>query len=141
MTTQPLVIQRVYVKDLSFEIPSLHWGIAWDPQVDLQIKTISHPFNTNDTVPNTFEVILMIHVSLKNNDVVAVMIELQQAGIFTLTIPEENMHPALGIACPAILLPYARVLVSHLLTDSGFPSFILPVIQFDLLYAEQFSKT
>ena len=61
---------------------------------------------------------------------------MKQAGIFVMrNLSEDDTKRAVGSVCPGVLFPYARAAVSHLVTQGGFPQFLLPPVNFDALYA------
>ena len=138
-TAQPqFEIQRIYVKDLSFESPNTpHTFIEeWKPEVSLNLETKS-----NRVEGDTHEVILTITATVKSNDKPAFLIEVQQAGIFLISnFPKEQLHQMLGSFCPNILFPYAREVVSDLVVRGGFPQLILAPVNFDALYAQHLEQ-
>lgn len=128
------LIQRIYIKDISFETPQTP-GIfqeEWKPDLDLQLQT-----TTANLGENVHEVVLKVTVTVKSNDKIAFLAEIQQAGIFTLqSFPEDQLGPILGGVCPGILFPYARELISDLVTRGTFPPLYLSPINFDALYLQ-----
>ena len=138
-TAQPqFEIQRIYVKDLSFESPNTpHTFIEeWKPEVSLNLETKS-----NRVEGDTHEVILTITATVKSNDKPAFLIEVQQAGIFLISnFPKEQLHQMLGSFCPNILSAYAREVVSDLVVRGGFPQLILAPVNFDALYAQHLEQ-
>ncbi len=131
-------IQRIYAKDISFEAPNIPeiFKIEWAPQVDLDLQTKSQKIS--DTI---YEVVLHVTVTVKLQDKVAFLIEIKQAGIFTLQgFDEEQLKHMLGSFCPNILFPYARELVSETICRGSFPPLYLAPINFEALYQEQQSQ-
>lgn len=128
-------IQKIFTKDMSFEAPNSP-GIFqqdWKPEVNLNIQTAS-----NDLGKDNYEIVLTTTVTVKSEKQMAFLVEVQQAGIFTLKgFPEEQMGPVIGNVCPSILFPYAREVVSDLVVRGGFPQLCLAPINFDALYAQQ----
>ena len=126
-------IHNIYIKDLSFEAPHTPhlFTEEWQPKLDLDLRTESRP-----SEEGVFEVILRLTVSVKLNEgKVAFLIEMQQAGIFTITGMEEEMvQRILGVQCPAILFPYAREEVSSLVIKGGFPQLLLPPLDFHQMF-------
>lgn len=137
--TQPeFAIQRVYVKDLSFESPQAPaiFQQEWQPDLNLQIQT-----NTTRLAEDTHEVILKLIVTVKSADKVAFLIEVQQAGIFTLRqFHEQQLHAMLGSVCPSILFPYAREVVTDLASRGTFPPLYLAPVNFEALYAQHLAQ-
>jgi preprotein translocase subunit SecB len=128
-------IQKIYTKDLSFETPSSPkiFTEKWEPTVDLNLSSQIQALESS-----LFEVALTITITVKSIDTIAYLVEVSQAGIFTLTgFTEEEMGPMLGSFCPNILFPYAREAVSDLVAKGGFPQFLLAPVNFDALYAQQ----
>ena len=128
-------IEKIYVKDLSVEVPNAP-GIFLErdqPQMEMQIN--SQSAQVEDGV---FQCILTITISAKIKDKAAFMVELQQAGIFRIqNLPPEAMEPALSIGCPNIIFPYAREAVSDAVLKAGFPPLMLQPVNFEMLYLQQ----
>jgi preprotein translocase subunit SecB len=128
-------IQKIYTKDLSFETPSSPkiFTEKWEPTVDLNLSSQIQALESS-----LFEVALTITITVKSIDTIAYLVEVSQAGIFTLSgFTEEEMGPMLGSFCPNILFPYAREAVSDLVAKGGFPQLLLAPVNFDALYAQQ----
>jgi len=128
-------IQKIYTKDLSFETPSSPkiFTEKWEPTVDLNLSTQIQPLEQS-----LYEVALTITITVKSADAIAYLVEVNQAGIFTLSgFTDEEMGPMLGSFCPNILFPYAREAVSDLVAKGGFPQLLLAPVNFDALYAQQ----
>jgi preprotein translocase subunit SecB len=131
-------IQRLYVKDLSFEAPSTPeiFQTEWVPQVDFNLHT-----SFSKIADGAYEVVLQITVTAKLKDKTAFLIEVKQAGIFTVNgFTKEQLEPMLGSFCPNILFPYARELISATINRGSFPPLYLAPINFDALYQEQLKK-
>jgi preprotein translocase subunit SecB len=128
-------IEKLYVKDLSLEIPNapkifLEQG---QPQVDVQISTYTQPLENS-----LYETALTVTVTAKLGDRTMFLVEAVQAGIFRIVnVPQQEMGPVLGIACPNILFPYAREVVSDVVGRAGFPHVILNPVNFETLYRQQ----
>ena len=129
------MIQRIYTKDLSFETintPAI-FQQRWEPELALDL-------NTKHTLleENTYEVVLTVTATVKNQNTTAFLVEIQQAGIFTIqgAIPQQLDH-LLGSFCPNILFPYAREAISSEVMRGSFPQLILAPINFDALYMQQ----
>jgi preprotein translocase subunit SecB len=129
------LIQKLYVKDLSFETPNSP-AIFMEqrrPEVNVQLDTSSEQLD-----PQTFEVVLSITVTVKMEERVAYLSEVNQAGIFTIGgIPDQHMGHMLGAFCPTILFPYAREVISDLATRGGFPPLLLAPVNFDAVYLQR----
>lgn len=129
------MIQRVYIKNLSFETtntPAI-FQQKWEPELSLDL-------NTQNTVldEGIYEVSLTVTATVKNQGVTAFLVEVQQAGIFTIQGPQpEQLDHLLGSFCPNILFPYAREAITSEVIRGSFPQLVLAPINFDALYAQQ----
>lgn len=131
-------IQRIFVKDLSFEAPQTPeiFQQEWKPELNLQLNTNSKPL-----AEDVYEVTLKVTVTANSNDKTAFLVEVAQAGIFELRkFPAEQIHAVLGTVCPSILFPYAREVVSDLVARGTFPPLYLSPVNFEALYAEHLAK-
>lgn len=127
-------IQKIYVKDISFEAPDTPevFSREWKPEVNLQLNSQAKPVGDRH-----YEVVLSITVTAKNGDKTAFLVEIQQAGVFHMEgFAEQERGGMLGSFCPNILFPYAREAISDLVTRGGFPQLLLAPVNFDALYAE-----
>ncbi len=135
---QQFAVQRIYIKDLSFETPNTPeiFTKKWEPQVSVDLNTQAQ--NLSEGV---YEVVVNVTVTTKIDDQTAYLAEVQQAGIFTLSgFTEDQLGPMLHSFCPNILFPYAREAVSSLANKGSFPQLLLAPVNFDALYAEQMKK-
>ncbi len=127
-------IEKIYVKDVSFESPNSPVIFNENVQPDLQLNLNQKVQRLSDT---TFEVVLGVTLTCKAGDKTAYVAEVQQAGIFGLMgLEAQAVDVLLGTQCPNILFPYVRQLVSDLVQAGGFPPFFLQPINFEALYAE-----
>lgn len=136
--TQNLAIQKIYTKDISFESPNSPFGFQdeWKPEVSVDINTDGQTLENNN-----FEVVLKVTITAKNNDKTAFLVEVQQAGVFQLTgFDDEQQAFILGSYCPGTLFPYARQVISNLVTDGGYPPVILAPVNFEALYQEHLKQ-
>jgi preprotein translocase subunit SecB len=126
-----LALQSVYLKDCSYEAPNgPRIDGNWNPQINLDLHT-----GTAQLAADVREIVLTVTVSAKQNDSTIFLVEVKQAGIFVMrNLSEEDAKRAVGSVCPGVLFPYARAAVSHLVTQGGFPQFLLPPVNFDALY-------
>ncbi len=131
-TAPQLALQIVYLKDCSFEAPQgPRVEENWNPQINLDL-------NTSVTVlgDDLREVLLTVTVSAKQDDKTMFLVEVKQAGAFVMrNLSDDEMKRALSSGCPGVLFPYARAAVSGLVTQGGFPQFLLPPVNFEALYA------
>ena len=141
MTTEPqasidgvlVTLQTVYLKDCSYESPNgprLPTNQTWEPKFQLNMNT-----SAEDIGPDVREVLLTITLEAKQGDATLYLVEVKQAGVFTVIgASEPDLKRLIGSFCPGVLFPYAREVVSDLITKGGFPGFLLPLVNFDLLY-------
>jgi preprotein translocase subunit SecB len=127
-----LVLQGVYLKDCSFESPQGPRGNGeWNPQISLDLNTSVQPINADMR-----EVVLTVTVSAKQAEQTLFLVEVKQAGAFTMqNLSADEYKRAVGSICPTVLFPYARAVVSQLVSQGGFPQLLLPPVNFDALYA------
>ena len=132
-TPQPeFFIQRLYVKDISFESPQAPkvFQETLQPTVNLNIQTSATVLSDN-----THDVTVTATITAAADSKTIFLVEIKQAGIFSIKhIPEENMGFVLGVTCPTILFPYLREAVSDLVARGGFQHFYLSPINFEALY-------
>ena len=125
--------QAVYIKDCSFEAPSGPFMSQTDgtPTVNLNLAT-----RANALAQDMHEVILQVNLEAKLGDKVAWILELQQAGAFTIrNLSANDVGNVLSISAPNYLLSFARSTVADLVTKGGFPPFLLPLVTFEGLHA------
>lgn len=139
-TGRQLLLQKIYVKDLSFESPNAPQVFAsnpGEPRVDFNLKS-----STRAVDDSHWEVLLTLTVNAKGNeDRSLFLVEVQQAGIFQLAgYTEEERRPILGSYCPGVLYPYAREAISDLVTRGGFPQLLLQPINFDAVYQQSMAQ-
>ncbi|MEM0954188.1 MAG: protein-export chaperone SecB [Pseudomonadota bacterium] len=131
---QQFAMQRVYLKDLSFESPAAP-GIfrqEYKPQVNVDLRTQSNNIDTN-----TYEIVITITITAKVAEQTAFLIEVQQAGVFLVSgIEGEELRQILAIYCPNMLFPYARETIDNIATRGTFPALMLAQVNFEALYAQ-----
>jgi preprotein translocase subunit SecB len=128
-------LQNVYLKDSSYESPNgprLPGNQTWEPKFQLNMNT-----STEDLSPDAREVLLTITVEARQGDATLYLVEVKQAGVFSIigASPEE-LKRLIGSFCPSVLFPYAREVISGLIVKGGFPNFLLPLVNFDALFAQ-----
>jgi preprotein translocase subunit SecB len=127
-------IQKIYVKDVSFEVPGAPQIFNEPGQPQLELNLNQKVARAADTV---FEVVLGITLTCKVNDKTVYLAEVEQAGLFGLAgFDERTLDMMLGTYCPNVLFPYARQAIGDLIAQGGFPPFYLQPINFEQLYAE-----
>jgi preprotein translocase subunit SecB len=134
-------IQRVYIKDVSYESPQtphvFTQNTQWQPSVALHLNTESKALE-NDI----FEVELTVTATVKLGEEVAYLIEIKQAGLFLVKgFDADRLAPMLGSFCPNILFPFAREEIATLVQKGGFPQLLLDPVNFDALYAQHLAVT
>ena len=128
-------IQRVYFKDLSLEQPNSPAILTSteQPSVDIQLAV-----GVEQVADGIVEVTVMATVTTKIEDNVVFLVEAKQAGIFEVrNLPEDQMGPVIGIACPQIIYPYLRGNVADVIQRAGFPPVHLAEINFQAMYEQQ----
>lgn len=128
-------IQKLYIKDVSFESPSTPEVFTfknWEPQIELNLN------NSNKKISDgVFEVVMSVTATVKHDEKTAFLVEVHQAGIFQISgFNEQDTKYILGSQCMNILFPYAREVVSDMTSRGGFPPLLLNPVNFDALYAQ-----
>ena len=137
-TDRQFAIQRIYTKDISFESPNSPqvFITEWEPKINVDLSTEIQALSED-----TIQVILTVNVVAKHEDKTAFLVEVQQAGIFLAKgFSEEELGPLMGIGAPNALYPYAREVVSDLITRGSFPQFTLQPVNFEQMYAQQMAS-
>jgi len=133
---QPLFqIEKLYVKDLSLEVPNAPdiFMQAEPPQLEIQISQQAAQFRDG-----LFDVAVTVTVTARAGEKTLFLAEVAQAGIFTVRgIPQAELEPLLAIGCPTILYPYAREAIADLVTRAGFPAVVLQPVSFEQMYLER----
>ncbi len=132
---QQFFVQKVYLKDLSFEspqTPDIFTRSDWSPEVSVQVGN-----NATRLSDNAFETELTITVTATHEEKTVYLAEVQYAGVFTIKGFEDGTRrQLLGAYCPTLIFPYIRETVSDLVMKGGFPQMVLQPINFDALYAQ-----
>jgi len=133
---QIFTIQRIYLKDVSYESPQTPQlfisNTNWQPQVSLHLNTESTKLE-NDM----FESVLTVTATVKVGEETAYLTEVKQAGLFLIKgFEEERLGPMLGSFCPNLLFPFAREAIGSLVQKGGFPQLLLDPVNFDALYQQ-----
>jgi preprotein translocase subunit SecB len=128
-------IEKLYVKDLSLEVPNAPQVFMQteNPQLEIQVRNEGMQF-----ADGLFEVTVTVTVTATSGGKTVFLAEVAQAGIFAARgIPAQDLDPLLGIACPTILYPYVREAISDLVTRAGFPAVVLAPVSFEQIYMER----
>lgn len=131
-------IEKIYVKDLSLEIPNAPQVFVdqTQPQLEVQIGTAASQF-----ADAYFEVTVTATVTARSGERNIFLAEAVQAGIFSVrNVPREEIDPLLGVACPTILFPYLRETISDLIIRGGFPPVLLTPVSFEALYMQRMQQ-
>ncbi|TXH04742.1 MAG: protein-export chaperone SecB [Nevskiaceae bacterium] len=129
-----VLLQKIYLKDASLEVPLAPQVFTrqWQPQLDVQVNTQVAPLG-NDA----YNMVLSVTVTAKLGEDVGFLVEVHQAGVFTIAgFAEAELGTVLGGYCPGLLFPFAREAVADLVQRGGFPQLLLQPINFDALYLE-----
>ena len=135
---QSLVVfhfDRIYLKDASFESPrspSVFSDSDYNPKIDVQLHISHQKLNGEQEL---YEVVLKATVKATANDETAFLVEVQQAGIFTVNgVDKQQLERVLEASCPSALFPFLREQVSQLVTQGGFPTVLLQPVNFEAMY-------
>ncbi len=135
---QEFGIHSIYLKDVSFEAPNSPeiFKTQFQPEIEMNLNIETHLLEEN-----VYEVVLSVTVTAKAGEKSGFLVELQQAGVFTLRgFTDENLGPMLGIYCPNVLFPYARESVANLVSKGGFPQLLLEPVNFEALYSQHLQE-
>ncbi len=127
-------MQRLYLKDMSFESPGAPdvFRQAWKPQLNIDLHTSSSSIGNDH-----YETVLTVTVTAKQENKTAFLVEVQQAGVFLIEgIEGEELQRLLAIACPNTLFPYAREAIDGIVNRGSFPSLMLAPVNFEALYRQ-----
>lgn len=130
-----LQIEKLYVKDLSLEVPNAPQVFTQQvqPEVEVQINTTARQF-----AEGYFDIAVGATVTARAGERTLFLVEAVQGGIFSLrNVPADQLEPLLGIACPQILFPYLREVISDLVVRAGFPPVLLNPVSFEALYMQR----
>ena len=136
---QQFIIQRIYVKDVSFEAPNSPavFTQEWHPDTNLDLNT-----QVNTLSNDNYEVELSITITVKSSDKVAFLVEVTQAGVFYIVgYASDQLNHLLAAYCPNILFPYAREGTAGMVSKGSFPELHLSPINFDALYARRLQES
>ena len=133
-TGPSFTVEKLYVKDVSFEAPGTPqvFNEAGQPQLQMNLNQRVQRLNEN-----AFEVVLGVTLTCTIAEKTAYLAEVQQAGVFGLAgFDDASLDAMLGTHCPNALYPYARQVISDLIQAGGFPPFLLQPLNFESLFAE-----
>lgn len=131
-------IEKIYVKDLSLEIPNAPQVFMSNeaPQLEVQLTQ-----GVQALEGALYEVTLTVTVTAKAGEKTVFLVEAAQAGIFQIrNVPQADIDPILGMVCPNVLFPYARETVSDTVNRAGFPPVLLAPVNFEGLYQQRLAE-
>jgi preprotein translocase subunit SecB len=132
-TGPAFAVQRIYLKDLSFETPmgAVAFQKQWQPKVNQDLNTQS-----TKIADDVYEVALRLTITVTDGEETIYLIEVQQAGLFTIKgLEPQQLTHVINTTCPSMLFPYAREVIDNTLTKGSLPALMLPPINFDALFA------
>lgn len=130
-------LEKIYVKDSSFEVPNapLVFLEPKAPEIGVQLGIQHSRVNAEQAL---YEVVLAVTVTAKLPDKNVFLAEVHQAGLFRIAgMPDAELPKVLEIACPNVLLPFARQILSNLIESGGFPQLLINPINFESLYIQK----
>lgn len=131
-------IEKIYIKDFSLEVPNAP-GIFLEhgePKVDIQLNNSGTPLGNG-----IYDASLTVTVTAKLGEKTLFLVEVTQSGIFRLVnVPEQEIEPLLAVACPNILQPYAREVISTATVRAGFAPVLLQPINFEAIYLSRLQE-
>jgi len=138
VTSAQFQIQKLYTKDVSFELPNAPKVFQEDGQADVKMSLAQRVEELGD---NLQEVVLTVTVTATVGEKTAYLAEVAQAGIFLISgFNEQTSHAVMNTMCPNTLFPYARQTIASLVGDGGFPPLVLQPVNFDQLYAQRMQQ-
>jgi preprotein translocase subunit SecB len=131
-------LQKLYTKDVSFELPNAPEIFQDDGQVEIKMNLAQKVEVLADGI---HEVALTVTVTATLGEKTAYLAEVQQAGIFAISgLNEQATHAAINTLCPHTLFPYARRAITDMVADGGFPPLVLQPLNFDQIYAQRMQE-
>ena len=138
-TKQQFSIQKLYIKDSSFESPASPQSLRfnkWDPKIDLNLTNKQTHIDAD-----MYEAVLSVTATVSHEDTTAFLVEVHQAGLFQIGgFDEERKSYLLGSQCMNVLFPYAREVISDMSVRGGFPPLVMSPVNFDALYQQHLQK-
>jgi preprotein translocase subunit SecB len=131
-------LQKIYVKDVSFELPNAPEVFQDTGQAEIKMNLSQRVNNVSEEI---FEVVLTVTVTALSGEKTAYLAEVHQAGLFLINgFNEQNQHTVLNTLCPHTLFPFACRVITDLVADGGFPPLVLQPINFDQIYAQRLAE-
>lgn len=132
---QRFSIEKIYVKDASLESPNVPaiFTAKWEPEINLQLGS-----ETKKVDDGVYETVLTITITAKLGEKTAYLVEIKQAGVFTISgFEDAELAPLINSYCPSTLYPFAREAINNLVEKGGFPPLYLVPINFDAMWAQR----
>lgn len=131
-------IEKIYVKDLSLEVPNAPQVFLQREQPEIQVQLHTEGTGIDEGI---FQCLLTVTVTAKLGEKTMFLVEAAQGGIFQIrNVPQQDLDPILSIACPNILFPYARETISDTINRAGFPPVLLAPVNFEVLYQQRLEQ-
>lgn len=131
-------IEKIYVKDLSLEVPNAPQIFLQREQPEIQVQLHTEGTGVDEGV---YQCLLTVTVTARIGDKTMFLVEAAQGGIFQIrNVPQPDLDPILSIACPNILFPYARETISETISRAGFPPVLLAPVNFEVLYQQRLEQ-
>jgi preprotein translocase subunit SecB len=131
-------IEKIYVKDLSLEVPNAPQIFLQREQPEIQVQLHTEGTGIDEGI---FQCLLTVTVTAKLGEKTMFLVEAAQGGIFQIrNVPQQDLDPILSIACPNILFPYARETISDTINRAGFPPVLLAPVNFEVLYQQRLEQ-
>ncbi|TXG76548.1 MAG: protein-export chaperone SecB [Rhodocyclaceae bacterium] len=131
-------IEKIYVKDLSLEIPNAPQIFLQREQPEVQVQLHTEAAAVDEGI---YQCLLTVTVTAKLGEKTMFLVEAGQAGIFQIrNVPQQDLDPILSIACPNILFPYVRETISDTIGRAGFPPVLLAPVNFEVLYQQRLQQ-
>lgn len=128
-------IQKIYAKDVSFEVPNSPGIFSEQGQADVKMSLSQRVESLGDDL---HEVALTVTITATLDEQTAYLAEVSQCGVFLMKgFPEQAFHAVVNTMCPTTLFPYARSAIADLVVNGGFPSVTLQPVNFEQLYAQR----
>jgi preprotein translocase subunit SecB len=131
-------IEKLYVKDLSLEVPHAPEVFLEReaPQIQIQLNTGGRLVGEG-----VYEVVLTVTVTAKIGEKTVFLVEVGQGGVFRIqNVPQDQIEPLIAVACPNILFPYAREVVSDAVSRAGFQPIVLQPVNFEAMYLQRLQE-
>lgn len=137
-TGKQVVLQRIYMKDCSFESP--HSPAIFESPVSPEVK-VNMRADTNTLGGDKFEVVMTVTIEAQAESRSVFLVEVHQAGLFSINgFNEQELGAVLGSYCPNILFPYAREAISDLVQKGSMPALLLQPVNFDAVYLQSLNQ-